>query len=136
MPRSKNDWDAYFKRSDAKHNAKRKKRGVTNKNPASLLSTLSGLVLPRVVGEAPIFVKSHSKSHIIKYAKKRCSNPTTAEAGLYGILNSLKGGILRGGRAGQPEEMDEAGGRSRLRPPDHPVGGRRKARFLASRLQT
>lgn len=86
MPRSKNDWDAYFKCSDAKHNAKRKKRGekVKNKKPASLLSTLSGLVLPRVVGEAPIFVKSHSKSHIIKYAKKRRANPTTAEAGLYG----------------------------------------------------
>ena len=66
-----------------------KKRAVSS-------SAFSGIVVPRVVGEASIFLPSHSKSYIRKLADRRRKHPTKAEAELERILNSLNGGALRG----------------------------------------
>ena len=53
-------------------------------------------MLPRVIGESPIFDRSNSKSHIVKNAERRRANPTKAESELQRILNSLNAGVLRG----------------------------------------
>ncbi len=94
MPRSERNWATYFKRSDRKNIVRRKALGEKVKEPAP--STFSGMVLPRVVGDPPIFVRSYSKSHIAKHAAKRRANPIKAEAELRRILNSLNGGVLQG----------------------------------------
>lgn len=98
MPRSERNWATFFRRSDPKNIARRKKRAETVKEskPASVLSTLGGVILPRVIGEPPIFACAYSKSHIRKNAEKRRANPTKAEAELERLLNSLNGGVLRG----------------------------------------
>lgn len=98
MPRSKGNWADFFERTDAKNIERRQRRGekVKTKKSASELSTLGGLVLPRVIGDAPVFVASYSKSHIRKNAEERRANPTQAEAELQRILISLNGGALRG----------------------------------------
>ena len=98
MPRSKGNWDAFFKRSDAKNAARRKKRGekIKERKPTSLLSTLGRVVLPRVIGDAPMLAHSYNRSHILENAERRRENPTAAEAELQRILDSLNGGVLRG----------------------------------------
>jgi very-short-patch-repair endonuclease len=93
MARSKENWAAFFKRSD-------RKKKVTKRKSASLLSTVGGVVEPHVIGELisvrsyrPILVR---KSHILTNSEKRRANPTRAEAELQRVLNSLNGGALRG----------------------------------------
>jgi very-short-patch-repair endonuclease len=91
MARSKENWAAFFKRSDRKKNVKSRKS-------ASLLSTAGGVVEPHVIGEL-ISVRSYRpirKSYILTNSEKRRDNPTRAEAELQRVLNSLSGGALRG----------------------------------------
>lgn len=58
---------------------------------------LTGLVLPRVIGDTPTYTPSYTKSRIRKNAEARRATPTPGEAELERILNSLNGGVLRGG---------------------------------------
>jgi very-short-patch-repair endonuclease len=90
MARSKENWAAFFKRSDRKKNVKSRKL-------APSLLTVGGRV-PHVIGEL-ISVRSDRpihKSHILTFSAKRRANPTGAEAELQRVLNSLNGGALRG----------------------------------------
>ena len=84
MPRRKSNGDA------------RRKRGNVKRKSAPGPSRPGGAVMPRVIGETPIFAPSHSKSYIVRNAEKRRANPTRSEAELERILNSLNGGVLRG----------------------------------------
>lgn len=94
MSRSPRNWAAYFKRSDAKNLARRVKRGekIKRKSPP----VIGCLILPRVVGDPPIFSEADRKSKIRRYAEDRLRRPTKAEEELHRILNSLNNGILRG----------------------------------------
>jgi very-short-patch-repair endonuclease len=94
MARSEKNWAALFKRTDKKKKVKKKRKS------ASLLSTVSEVVVPRVIGEL-IFVHPYRplrvrKSHILTNSEKRRADPTPAEAKLEKLLNSLNGGVLRG----------------------------------------
>lgn len=98
MPRSKGNWDGFFKRSDPKNIRRRKRRGekVKEERPASANLTFGSFVLPRLIGDPSIIVSSFSKSYIRSNADKRRANPTRAEAEFQRILNSLNSGALRG----------------------------------------
>jgi hypothetical protein len=90
MARSKENWAAFFKRSDRKKNVKSRKL-------APSLLTVGGRV-PHVIGEL-ISVRSDRpihKNHILTFSAKRRATPTRAEAELQRVLNSLNGGALRG----------------------------------------
>ena len=55
-----------------------------------------GVLVPRVVGDPGFFSDSPRRSKILKFADRRRRSPTRAERQLEQILNTLKGGVLRG----------------------------------------
>ena len=97
MPRSRSNWDAFFNRRDAKTIARRKKRGETVKEPRAVPATSQwdGLIVPRVVGDAPQFDKARTPGNIQRFAREQKAKPTAAETRLADILSSLNGGALR-----------------------------------------
>ncbi|MDE0059297.1 MAG: DUF559 domain-containing protein [Defluviicoccus sp.] len=76
-----------FRRTDT---MKRKARARGSTTP------ISGLSIPRIVGEPPIFSQTPQRSNIRKFAYRRQESPTPAEAELRRLSNRLNGGILSG----------------------------------------
>jgi len=58
-------------------------------------SIISAVVLPRVIGDPPVFGPVYSRSYISRFASRMRRKPTQAEREFKNFLLSLNGGVLR-----------------------------------------
>ena len=86
MPRSKGNWDAWFRRRE-KRKSSRSKLDNRKNNHGNI---------GHVIGENSFVKYRYTRSHILNNADERRNNPTAAEKKLETILNGLNGGVLKG----------------------------------------
>ena len=75
-------------RRRGKYSGRASKRGLRT-------STISGMVLPRVVGDPPVFGPVYPRSYISRFASRMRRKPTQAEREFKNFLLSLNDGALR-----------------------------------------
>ena len=96
--RSGAEWERWFERQKGKVRKKSGKHAVVNQKTRRRGSgiPISGVSIPRVVGEPLPFAESWNRSNIEEFADRLRRNPPPAEAKLECILNQLSDGVLRG----------------------------------------